>query len=131
MLAMCWEQPCFKSGRTFSLHIPSFVPCFLVSVLGIRDILVRIRIRLLSSVILRKQKNYIYIYIFFLITCPEAHYLHSKKFNFLPKLCVKNLFCRHYFSPLNTFMRKGKDPEPVFGVQLHTDYNMTRDRHLG
>jgi hypothetical protein len=22
------------------------------------------------------------------------------------------LFCRHYFSPLNTFMRKGKDPEP-------------------
>jgi hypothetical protein len=23
------------------------------------------------------------------------------------------LFFRHYFSPLNTFMRKGKDPEPV------------------
>ncbi len=22
------------------------------------------------------------------------------------------LFCRHYYSPLNTFMRKGKDPEP-------------------
>ncbi len=22
------------------------------------------------------------------------------------------LFCRHYFSPLNTFMRKGKDPDP-------------------
>ena len=22
------------------------------------------------------------------------------------------LFCRHYFSPLNTFMRKGKDTEP-------------------
>ncbi len=22
------------------------------------------------------------------------------------------LFCKHYFSPLNTFMRKGKDPEP-------------------
>ncbi len=28
------------------------------------------------------------------------------------KFCVKILFCRHYFSPLNTFMRKGKDPEP-------------------
>ncbi len=22
------------------------------------------------------------------------------------------LFCRHYFSPLNTFMRKGNDPDP-------------------
>ncbi len=22
------------------------------------------------------------------------------------------LFCRHYFSPINTFMRKGKDPDP-------------------
>ncbi len=22
------------------------------------------------------------------------------------------LFCNHYFSPLNTFMRKGKDPDP-------------------
>jgi hypothetical protein len=21
------------------------------------------------------------------------------------------LFCRHYFSPLNTFMKKGKDPD--------------------
>jgi hypothetical protein len=30
---------------------------------------------------------------------------------FLLKFCVKMLFCRHYFSPLNTFMRKGKDPE--------------------
>jgi hypothetical protein len=25
---------------------------------------------------------------------------------------VKILFCRHYFSLLNIFMRKGKDPEP-------------------
>jgi hypothetical protein len=25
---------------------------------------------------------------------------------------VKTLFCRHYFSPLITSMRKGKDPEP-------------------
>ncbi len=27
--------------------------------------------------------------------------------------CIKILFCNHYYSPLNTFMRKGKDPEPV------------------
>ncbi len=25
---------------------------------------------------------------------------------------VKILFCKHYFSPLNIFMSKGKDPEP-------------------
>ncbi len=28
------------------------------------------------------------------------------KINFLLQFCVKILFCRHYFSPLNTFMRK-------------------------
>ncbi len=32
--------------------------------------------------------------------------------NFLLKFLAKILFCRHYFCPLNTFMRKGKDPEP-------------------
>ncbi len=99
---------------------------FLAAVLGIRDILVRIRIagspdpylwlmiririqlriRLLFS--LAKQKIFSY---FFLITCPQAHYLQSKKFNFCLKFCVKILFCRHSFSPLNTFMKKGKDPE--------------------
>ncbi len=25
---------------------------------------------------------------------------------------VKILFCKHYFNPLNTFLRKGKDPVP-------------------
>jgi hypothetical protein len=28
------------------------------------------------------------------------------------KICIKILFCRHFFSPLNTFMRKEKDPDP-------------------
>ncbi len=32
--------------------------------------------------------------------------------DFLLKFCVKILFCNHYFSPLNTFMRKGEDPDP-------------------
>ncbi len=27
-------------------------------------------------------------------------------------ICVKILFCKHYFSPLNTFERKGKDSDP-------------------
>jgi hypothetical protein len=95
--------------------------------LGIRDILVRIRIRIPGSVPLTNgsgsgsgsdpapdpapdptpffndfkdaKKN-------FLLTCPQAHHIQSKKLNFLLKFCVKILFCRHYFSPLNTFMRK-------------------------
>jgi hypothetical protein len=25
---------------------------------------------------------------------------------------IKILFCKHYFSPLNTFMRKGKELDP-------------------
>jgi hypothetical protein len=40
------------------------------------------------------------------------NHLQSKIFNFLIIFCVKMLFCRHYFSPLNPFMRKEKDPEP-------------------
>jgi hypothetical protein len=43
-------------------------------------------------------------------TCKQAHHLQFKKFNFLLKFCVKISFCRHYFSPLNKFMRKGNDP---------------------
>ncbi len=31
---------------------------------------------------------------------------------FQDQFCFKILFCKHYFSPLNTFMRKGKDPDP-------------------
>ena len=46
------------------------------------------------------------------MTYPQANHLQSKKFNFLLKFCVKMLFYRLYFSPLNTFMRKGKNPVP-------------------
>jgi hypothetical protein len=34
-----------------------------------------------------------------------------KNFNFLLKFCVKISFCKHKFSPLNTFMKKGNDPD--------------------
>ncbi len=34
------------------------------------------------------------------------------KLNFLRNFCSQILFCKHYFSPLNTFMGKGKGPEP-------------------
>ncbi len=48
---------------------------------------------------------------FFLITYPEAHYLQSLIYCFKDKFCVKILFCQYYFSPFNTFMRKGQDPD--------------------
>ncbi len=54
----------------------------------------------------------IFVSYFFLITCQHAHHLQSPKLNFLLKFCFKILFCRHYFSPLNTSMSKGKVPEP-------------------
>ncbi len=56
---------------------------------------------------LKNAKKYLFSY-FFLITCPGT----SSSVYFLLKFCVKILFCRHYFNPLNTFMRKGKDPDP-------------------
>jgi hypothetical protein len=55
-----------------------------------------------------KNAKKIFVFIFFLITCPQAHHLPSKKFNFLPKILCWNFICRHYF---NTCMRKGKDPD--------------------
>jgi hypothetical protein len=64
-----------------------------------------------TSLILRMLKKYFFSY-FFLIICPQAHHLQSTKLNFLLKFCVNIFICRHYFSPLNTFMRKGKDPDP-------------------
>jgi hypothetical protein len=44
----------------------------------------------------------------FLKTYRKAHYHQSLIY------CFKDnkLFCKHYFNPLNTFMRKGKDPDP-------------------
>jgi hypothetical protein len=41
-------------------------------------------------------------------------------FYFLLKFCGKNLFCKHYFSPLNPFMKKGNDPE-IREAQKHAD----------
>ncbi len=61
---------------------------------------------------LEDAKKIIFFLIFFLITYPQAHYLESYKLVFCQNFCVKILFCKHYFSPLNTFMRKGKDLDP-------------------
>jgi hypothetical protein len=59
-----------------------------------------------------KDAKKIFFKYFFHVTCPQAHHLQSKKFYFLLKFCFNISFCRHYFSLLNTFMRKGKDPDP-------------------
>jgi hypothetical protein len=57
-----------------------------------------------------KDAKKIFFSYFFLITYPQAHHLQTKKFNFLQRLCVQILFCRHYFSLLR---RKGNmDPDP-------------------
>jgi hypothetical protein len=85
------------------------------------SVLVRIRIRIPGSVPLTngsdlfihwfyfKDAKKIFCIHIFLITCQQAHHLQSKKINSLLKFCIKILFFRHYFSPLNTSMRKGKD----------------------
>jgi hypothetical protein len=63
-----------------------------------------------SFFIVFKDAKKIFAYLF-LKTYP--HIVFSlKNVIFFQKFCVKDLFCKHYFSPRNTFMRKGKDPEP-------------------
>ncbi len=52
---------------------------------------------------------------FFPLTHSQAHSLSSVlKTKCLPKFCANILLCKHYFSPLNTFLRKGRIriPEP-------------------
>jgi len=55
---------------------------------------------------LKDAKKYLFFFIFFSYNLPTGTSSQPKKINFLLK------FCRHYLSTLNTFMRKGKDPEP-------------------
>jgi hypothetical protein len=50
-------------------------------------------------------------FFFLLITYPQ-YIIFSLKNLFFAKFCVRILFCQHYFSPLKTFMGKGKDPVP-------------------
>ncbi len=68
---------------------------------------IQLRIRLLSSVTLRMQEKKFFSIFFY--TSP-AGTLSSvlNFFYFFLKFCVKILVCKHYFSPLNTFMRKGR-----------------------
>ncbi len=64
------------------------------------------------SLILRMQKQ-LFFSLIFSYNLPPVTSSSDLKIKFLLKrFCVKILFCRQYFSPLNTFMRKEKDPDP-------------------
>jgi hypothetical protein len=52
---------------------------------------------------------------FFSYNLPVGTHLLSFKFNLL-KFCFQILCCKHYFCSLNTFIRKGKDPDPYLGL---------------
>jgi hypothetical protein len=56
----------------------------------------------------KKKKNFI----FFSYNLPAGTISSVLNILLLLKFCVQILFCKHYFSPLNTFTRKGKDPDP-------------------
>jgi hypothetical protein len=51
-------------------------------------------------------------FIFFSYNLPFSLQSSVLKIKFFATILCQNLFCRHYFSPLNTFMRKGTDPDP-------------------
>jgi hypothetical protein len=55
-----------------------------------------------------------YFFIIFSYNLPTGTLSSVLKNEFLLKFCVKILFCKHYFSLLYTFMRKGEvlDPKP-------------------
>ncbi len=88
------DHTCYTM-TTGTAHI--FLP-----VLGIRDILVRIRIH--GSVPLTNGSGYDSFFQWkygqkIFITYPQAHYFQSLIYGFKDKFCVKILFCKHYFSP--------------------------------
>ncbi len=114
-LACRYDNPNWRTG------LPRYI-----AVLGIRDILVLDPYLWIMDpdptpdptsffIGFKDAKKYLFC-IFFLL-----HHLQSKKSIFLLKFCVKILFCRHYFFPLNTSMRKGKYPEPDLDQEPNPD----------
>ncbi len=57
-------------------------------------------------------KKLFFVFIFSPYNLPAGTLPSVLKVEVFAKFCAKILFCKHYFSPLNTFMRKGKDPDP-------------------
>jgi hypothetical protein len=44
---------------------------------------------------------------------------------------IKILFCNHYFSPHNIFMRKGKDPDPYLDLSSVVDMDPVDPQLIG
>ncbi len=103
----------FTSNVVYLWHFGADLdPRIRTGYLWVSDLQIRIRLRiwLLSSVVtLRMKENF---FSGFFLAYTQAHWFHSLIYCFKDKFGVKILFCKHYFSPLNTFMRKGKDPDP-------------------
>jgi hypothetical protein len=68
----------------------------------------------------KDTKKYIFPHFFFTGTSSSV-----RKIKFFARICVKILFCRHYFSQLYTFMRKWKDPE-LSRIQIRTWIRMAQ-----
>jgi hypothetical protein len=59
----------------------------------------------------KDAKKYFFSYfLFYSYNLPIGILFSVLKLNFMLMFCVKILFCKHYFSPLNKFIRKEKDP---------------------
>jgi hypothetical protein len=59
------------------------------------------------------KRNIFFSTFFFLITCPKAHHLQSKKFYFLLKFCVKIFFVDIISVRSTHFLSKGNMPIPI------------------
>jgi hypothetical protein len=127
-----YRLPSSLSFVTYCVRVSLWtVKIFLAQpVLGICDILVLILIRIPGSVPLtngsrsgsrptpysttffidfKDAKKNIYFSPFFSYNLPSVTSSSAKKLNFLLKFSVKILYCRHYFSPLNTFIYEGSE----------------------
>jgi hypothetical protein len=58
-----------------------------------------------------KDAKKLFLFIFCSYNFPTGTLSSVLKIKFFAKILFKILFCKHYFSSLNTFMRKGKDPD--------------------
>ncbi len=74
-----------------------------------------------------KDGKQCFCFTFFLITYSTCRHIIVCLIKF--KFLLKNFLYKHYFIPLNTLMRKGKDPDPYLllmdpdpgGPKKHTD----------
>ncbi len=64
------------------------------------------------------KKNF-FLHIFFLFSLPARTLSSVLKIKFFAKFCVKILFCKHYYSLLNTFMRNRIQRKNLTRMRIH------------